>query len=957
VDLEPVVAKIVGDASNFLREMDAVHSKMLQMENDVRKTKRSVEELFSANIDTSKISQVQRVISSAKTGAGAPAFSGASGLGPYEPSKLVLAERQLERLSKRMFELKKSGEYVAGGPTEEGLARRINNLGRYVENVKAVNARIDEGYTKIYKAETDRRMAIQKRLAMDPNQFLEMTPAQRAMGGPNPFEPYHLTPRERRIRGLQIEAYSRAGTAYKAAQLEEILAPLPLTIGERPSMLSRIAGGAQVAGQWATKPSWRAGIVTGMGLGGLGRLLGVGGRFAMGGATMGGMAAGPIGAVAGGIGGLGIDVAVTGATLLEHAFMRIVGLAENLLKRSISLGMEWQNSAATFRVLTGSMENADELMGRLRELAIKTPYTTKQYLGEAQTLLGGGISEKNIPAILNRLGDIAGGDPERLKRLTDIFTQVTTQGHLDYQLMRRLRTLGLGPADLSRSLGMSQVEFQAKAQGHQISANQFIDALNKLTGPGGRFFGVQQERMKTVPGALSNLEETFDRVLTTFTAGRAGVTGGKPAIAGLFDRLGVAGGIEKLTDALTGLEERIPEVLDKVVMWFDRLWKLIQDLRPAAEATWEAIKNGLSEITGSLGIKTWDEFHDKIVGWANELPGIIENKVVPAIKGLIKDLERIIAIIEWFDRRTGGKEETTEEKAENRRIKEGGFLSAEGVARNPFTTPAFYGNILKSVFEETPTGRLFAGEEGTKDKVQGSKSPFRRFLEWTDSLVGMDTKYRQQVHEGVARPVPTSVPSIVKSIDPFATYMEYRQAEDEKRIREAQRERIGRMLQINARSQRIAGEAIREYEEKGISPLDLFAIHTLGIQEALRGPKLTEQKGGVSIGRYGYIPERGLPEITPEAAAAADFRNFVQLRQSVAPFIERLPPTAMAGTTEAQDIIARSQAEQMTIQEEIAQTLAAANVYHQGTKDAIEQIQAHAAEIRAFVKTIRPGGI
>jgi hypothetical protein len=225
-----------------------------------------------------------------------------------------------------------------------------------------------------------------------------------------------------------------------------------------------------------------------------------------------------IGGILGGIGkAVGGAVGVLG-DLLGGGIRGGAGIAGSLLSGVIGEGMQIQRLQSDFEVLIGNAGRAKVLFGEIQQLAIVTPYTQEQLASVGRTLLGMGVSVDNLLPSLSRLGDIAGGDADRLRRAAFAFGEVVAEGRLTGQRIRQFATLGIGVGDFAETMGVSVQRFTSLRHQGLVPPSVVAETINRLTDPGGRFFEFMQNRLKTAAGQWQVLQDVVG-----LTAGKMGV--------------------------------------------------------------------------------------------------------------------------------------------------------------------------------------------------------------------------------------------------------------------------------------------------------------------------------------------------------------------------------------------------------------------------------------------------
>ncbi|KAA2244570.1 tape measure protein [Chitinophaga agrisoli] len=177
----------------------------------------------------------------------------------------------------------------------------------------------------------------------------------------------------------------------------------------------------------------------------------------------------------------------------------------------LKMGMETQQTEATFQQLTGSVLRAKALIGSLEELGFSTPFSPAELKESAQALLMSGTAAANIVPTLTMLGDVSRGDKEKLDAMTAAFGKIQTDGKLTSDTLKEMVGAGFDPlAEMARTSGKSITDLQADLEAGLITAAQFTNSLATATGPGGQFFGVMQAQSETAAGSWQQFTERLE---------------------------------------------------------------------------------------------------------------------------------------------------------------------------------------------------------------------------------------------------------------------------------------------------------------------------------------------------------------------------------------------------------------------------------------------------------------
>lgn len=175
------------------------------------------------------------------------------------------------------------------------------------------------------------------------------------------------------------------------------------------------------------------------------------------------------------------------------------------------LGVEAEKTAIAFTTLTGSESKANALLKDIGKFADSTPFGKMELAENARTLMNFGVETDKVVGHLRRLGDISGGDGEKLKGLSLVFGQVQSSGKLMGQDLMQFINQGFNPLkELQKMTGKSYSELQEMMSKGQITAKNVEQAILNATTEGGQFHGMMEALSKSAAGkwstAVGNLQ-------------------------------------------------------------------------------------------------------------------------------------------------------------------------------------------------------------------------------------------------------------------------------------------------------------------------------------------------------------------------------------------------------------------------------------------------------------------
>jgi hypothetical protein len=291
-------------------------------------------------------------------------------------------------------------------------------------------------------------------------------------------------------------------------------------------------GGGGIGGRVAGMFGGAAGAGGGALGGGLGMLLG-----GPAGAVFGSGVGAGFGSLVGGVVGTAISALETILQSVADAALYAGRTLKEFVTHLAEAGMKVERSQAVFGGLLGNRQGGTDLFSSLQTRATQSPYSTEQLSDITKSLLGMGVTAKEITPYLDRLGDVAGGDADRMKRLAITMGETIAEGKLTGQRMRQFATLGIGIKDFADTMGITESEFKQRQHANDVPSTVAIETVNRLTNPGGRFFGQQAAVMDTTSGQYERFNKILDVVAGKMGLALINTRGLKDAMKGINDWL------------------------------------------------------------------------------------------------------------------------------------------------------------------------------------------------------------------------------------------------------------------------------------------------------------------------------------------------------------------------------------------------------------------------------------
>ena len=213
--------------------------------------------------------------------------------------------------------------------------------------------------------------------------------------------------------------------------------------------------------------------------------------------------------------------------------MGMIGMGR-YLNNAIDKFGELEGKLVDLKVLYGEVKG-EQLGKEFKQLANSTALTTSQLIGNAKIWASYGLTTDGIVERMRRLGEVTGGNTEKFQALTVAFAQVNAQGKLMGQEKNQLINAGFSLAEIAKVAGVEMKDFAKAMEEGRISSDHLNQALINMTEEGGLYFGLLDEKAKTLEGqaiiTASKWEEASQAVGENSRYMREGWLGASKALA------------------------------------------------------------------------------------------------------------------------------------------------------------------------------------------------------------------------------------------------------------------------------------------------------------------------------------------------------------------------------------------------------------------------------------------
>lgn len=247
--------------------------------------------------------------------------------------------------------------------------------------------------------------------------------------------------------------------------------------------------------------------------------------------------------------------------------------AAQVAMKSITMAAELEESRVAFDTMIGSGEKAGEFLKDLEKFALRTPFNLGDLQEQSKRLLAYGFNVDEVIPIIEDLGNIAAGvGRDKLPQLTLAFGQVKAAGKLTGMELRQFTEAGVPLLEeLAKVTKKSAAQVKSDMEkGIAPSFEQVRQALDNLSGPGGRFEDLMDKQSRTLPGIISNLQDYGDKMFRLIggidSAGTIIEGGFLDKVKGVVDFVGkfLDENAEKINKFVSGLSTGIGTIIDTI---------------------------------------------------------------------------------------------------------------------------------------------------------------------------------------------------------------------------------------------------------------------------------------------------------------------------------------------------------------------------------------------------------
>lgn len=187
-----------------------------------------------------------------------------------------------------------------------------------------------------------------------------------------------------------------------------------------------------------------------------------------------------------------------------------------LVKDIVRITGEFELQKTTLAAMLDDLGAAEHLIGKIKALAVESPFTFKELTGYTKQLTAFGVPEDELFDTTKMIADLSAGLGVAADRLILAYGQVKSAAFLRGQEVRQFTEAGI-PILNALAKEFEKVEGAAVSVGEvfdrisarQVSFEMVAKVLRDMTSEGGKFYNMQQIQADTLWGKMQKLKDQW----------------------------------------------------------------------------------------------------------------------------------------------------------------------------------------------------------------------------------------------------------------------------------------------------------------------------------------------------------------------------------------------------------------------------------------------------------------
>lgn len=191
--------------------------------------------------------------------------------------------------------------------------------------------------------------------------------------------------------------------------------------------------------------------------------------------------------------------------------------AKEFLGNVIEVGGQLEKQRISMGAIIGDTARANELFEQIKDLAIKSPFGVVELDQYSKQLAAYGIEQSKLFDMTKRLADISAGAGQDIGRLALALGHVKSATYLTGITLRQFSMNNIPMlkmlADYYTEIehrAVSTAEVQKRISKRQVSYDDVIEQIRRMTDDGGQFYNMQEKISESLQAKFKNLRDSLD---------------------------------------------------------------------------------------------------------------------------------------------------------------------------------------------------------------------------------------------------------------------------------------------------------------------------------------------------------------------------------------------------------------------------------------------------------------
>lgn len=200
-----------------------------------------------------------------------------------------------------------------------------------------------------------------------------------------------------------------------------------------------------------------------------------------------------------------------------------VWAAKSFINNIIEQGGLLEQQRLSIGAILQDTYEADALFGKIKGLAIKSPFGVTELDAMTKQLSAYGFKYSELYEWTKRLADISAATGTEVSRLALALGHVRSEGALSGYTLRQF-AMGNIPmlAKLSEKLGKTTSEIRKMVSRKEIGYDEVLEVFKELTDEGGMFYNAQETMAEALNAKFKNLRDSFQIMYSEMAEGAPG---------------------------------------------------------------------------------------------------------------------------------------------------------------------------------------------------------------------------------------------------------------------------------------------------------------------------------------------------------------------------------------------------------------------------------------------------